>query len=147
MLLDQLERAAGSGKTDDCVPYWDTRGEIALRAKDYKSAIEYLKKRDSAEAIVPGSYILAKAYLESGDARRAIEILEKKLTQYDQNRAIGGPTSVKGYYLLGRAYEEEGERDKARKAFERFLTIWKDADPGIREIDDARARLGRLKAK
>ena len=146
-LLDQLEQAAGSGKPFEVASYWDAKGQIALHAKDYSNAIEYLKKKDSAEAIVQGGYTLARAYLESGDWQRAIELLEKKLIQYDENRAIGGPTSVKGYYLLGQAYDEIGESDKARDAFEKFLTIWKDADPGLREVDDAKARLARLKAK
>jgi len=146
-LLDQLEQAAGSGKPFDVASYWDAKGQIALHAKNYSKAIEYLKKKDSAEAIVQGGYTLAQTYLESGDRRRAIELLEKKLIQYDEDRAIGGPTCVKGYYLLGRAYDEIGEGDKARNAFEKFLTIWKDADQGLKEVDDAKARLARLKAK
>jgi hypothetical protein len=36
--------------------------------------------------------------------------------------------------------------DKAVQHYEIFLDIWKDAGPGIREIEDARRRLAGLKS-
>jgi hypothetical protein len=36
---------------------------------------------------------------------------------------------------------------KAIEHYEKFLTLWKDADPGIIEIEDARERVAGLKSK
>jgi hypothetical protein len=47
--------------------------------------------------------------------------------------------------MLGIAYEQSGWTGKAIEQYEEFLDIWKDADPGIAEVEDARERLARLK--
>jgi hypothetical protein len=52
---------------------------------------------------------------------------------------------VKAHYLLGLAYEKSGWVKKAIEQYETFLEIWKDADPGIREVEDAKGRLAKLK--
>ena len=43
------------------------------------------------------------------------------------------------------AYDESGWNDRAIEQYEIFLEIWKDADPGIPEIDDALERLAGLR--
>jgi hypothetical protein len=43
------------------------------------------------------------------------------------------------------AYEKSGWAQKAVAQYERVFDIWKNADPGIDEIDDAKARLERLR--
>ena len=35
--------------------------------------------------------------------------------------------------------------NKAIEHYEKFLSLWKDADPGIAEVDDAKERLTGLK--
>jgi len=71
--------------------------------------------------------------------------LEGALSRYDDDRAEAPIQAVKAYYLLGLAYERSGWKDRAIEQYEEFLDIWKDADPGIKEIEDTKARLARLK--
>jgi hypothetical protein len=47
--------------------------------------------------------------------------------------------------MRGKIYEETGWKNKAIEHYEKFLDLWKDADSGIAEVDDARKRLVGLK--
>jgi tetratricopeptide (TPR) repeat protein len=47
--------------------------------------------------------------------------------------------------MLGKIYEQQGNKPKAIENYEKFLELWKDADPSISEVEDARKRLAELK--
>jgi len=49
--------------------------------------------------------------------------------------------------MLGKIYEETGWKDKATEHYEKFLYLWKDADPSIAEVEDAKKRLAALKSQ
>jgi predicted hydrocarbon binding protein len=48
---------------------------------------------------------------------------------------------AKSFYMLGKIYGEQGGTVKAIEHYKKFLDLWKDADPGIAEVEDARERL------
>ena len=48
------------------------------------------------------------------------------------------------FFLLGKALEMRGDRRAAIAAHARFLELWKEADPDVPEIEEARARLRAL---
>jgi tetratricopeptide (TPR) repeat protein len=127
--------------------YWLALGFIELAKGDTKAAVTYLGKANQ-EAISPPfqlRYSLGKAYLESDRLGEAASELEKALSRYDYIRAFFAIWAVKAYYLFGLAYEKSGWNNKAIEKYEEFLDIWKNADPGIPEVEDAKERLKKLK--
>ena len=48
---------------------------------------------------------------------------------------------AKSFYMLGKIYKEQGDTPKAIVHYEKFLYLWKNADPRIAEVEDARERL------
>ena len=42
---------------------------------------------------------------------------------------------------------EKGWKRKATEHYEKFLSLWKDADPGIAEVEDAKKRVVGLKTQ
>ena len=48
-------------------------------------------------------------------------------------------------YNIAKIYEKMRDTEKAQEYYEKFLDLWKDADPGLPEVEDARERLAALK--
>jgi len=45
---------------------------------------------------------------------------------------------------LGRAFALTGDKAKAKTAYENFFTLWKDADPDVPILKQARAEYAKL---
>ncbi|UCD64448.1 MAG: tetratricopeptide repeat protein, partial [Candidatus Zixiibacteriota bacterium] len=92
------------------------------------------------------SHSKGRYLFEAGKYDAAIDAFESIRTVYGRGR-FGCPLeAVKLHYYLGRSYEATGRTDKAIAQYEEFLEWWKNADPGLELIDDARQRLAELKA-
>jgi tetratricopeptide (TPR) repeat protein len=87
---------------------------------------------------------LAAVYLEMGQLGEAVAQFEEVNSDY-MFRVEFSVGYIKAVYDLGVAYEQSGWTNKAIAQYEAFLEKWKDADPGIPEIEDARQRLARLR--
>ncbi len=131
--------------------YHHLLGLIELEKKNYSRAIGYFKEAisllpyehglgpfasDQAVFVEP----LAMAYYGSGEREKAREEYEQIL-----NLTIGklyyGDIYARSLYWLGKIYDEEGLKDKAIEYYQRFLDLWKDADSGLAEVEDAEKRL------
>ncbi|MCP4683808.1 MAG: protein kinase [bacterium] len=89
---------------------------------------------------------LGQAHVMERSYEKAVDLLESIKSEYSLGRLAAAISSAKVHYFLGIAYGESGWKAKAISNFETFLTIWKDADPGVEEIEDARQRLIQLKS-
>jgi cytochrome c-type biogenesis protein CcmH/NrfG len=57
---------------------------------------------------------------------------------------VGDPIGVLAHLQLGRAYAMLGDTTKAQAAYQDFLTLWKDADPDIPVLKQAKAEYAKL---
>jgi tetratricopeptide (TPR) repeat protein len=55
------------------------------------------------------------------------------------------PIGSLAHLQLGRAYAMEGDTAEARAAYNDFLTLWKDADPDIPILKEAKAECAKLR--
>jgi tetratricopeptide (TPR) repeat protein len=85
------------------------------------------------------------AYYEHGKYEKAVEEYIR-ITQLTTGRLWYGDIYAKSFYSLGKIYEQLGNTSQAIEHYEKFLTLWKDADPGLPEVDVAKKRLAGLKS-
>jgi serine/threonine protein kinase/tetratricopeptide (TPR) repeat protein len=129
--------------------YWFASSFVARAQGDTKTAVIDLEKtatNPNFPRLLVG-LLLGEMHLESGRLGEAVTELEKALSRYDNTRLMYAVGAVKGHYLLGLAYEKSGWTNKAIQQYEEFLDIWKNADPGIEEIQDAKDHLARLRSE
>jgi tetratricopeptide (TPR) repeat protein len=131
--------------------YYHILGRIELKRNNYALAIEHLQKTLDLYPYVQGGIWelmftgpLAKAYYESGDLDKALSTYEK-LSAMVWSNYFTGDINVENFYMLGKIWEQKGDTTKAIENYEKFLDLWKDADSGIAEVEDARKRLDGLR--
>ncbi len=87
-------------------------------------------------------YIRGVAYLAQKNGPAAAAEFQKFLdhTGVVQNFLLGSLAHLQ----LARAYALSGDTAKARSAYQDFFTLWKDADPGIPILNEAKAEYAKL---
>jgi tetratricopeptide (TPR) repeat protein len=132
--------------------YYYLVGAQALEIEDFSKAVKYLKKALSLMSYQYASNnehalfidALASAYFKAAD-------LEKAQTEYERilsltiARLYYGDIYANSFYMLGKIYEQQGDTANAIEHYEKFLNLWKDADPGVAEVENAKKRLAGLR--
>ena len=125
------------------------RASIELDKNDPLAAIEILQAVSpyqlgsaSSQTLYP-AYVRGQAYLRAGEGKQATAEFQKLL---DHRGLVGNFVLGALVYLqLGRAYTLAGDTAKAKTAYEDFFTFWKDADPGIPILIQAKAEYAKLR--
>jgi tetratricopeptide (TPR) repeat protein len=133
--------------------YWlpSIRAGIALGRKDPNGAIELLKVASPIELgtisqytiILCPAYLRGQAYLMLRDGNQAAAEFQKFIVR--RGVVTNFPWGALARLGLARAYVMEGDTAKARAAYQGFLTIWKDADPDVPALKEAKAEYAKLK--
>jgi len=131
--------------------YHYLKGMIELKKENYPDAIESLKKGISLLTAIRNLNLLyaeslGLAYYRAGDMQNAHKTYESVSTT-TTGKFDYGDVYAKSFFMLGKIYEEMDFKGKAIENYEKFLDIWKDADPGIPEVEDAKARLTSLTSR
>jgi len=127
--------------------YYHLMGRIELERGNFAEAIDLFQQ---AMSLIPHQtneqFIesLALAFYRSGDLKKAQEQYEKIIV-LTPGGLFYGDIYTKSFYMLGKIYEDQGDTTKAIEHYQKFLDLWKDADPGRVEVEDARERLSGLR--
>jgi tetratricopeptide (TPR) repeat protein len=87
-------------------------------------------------------YLRGEAYLAAKQGPAAAAEFQKILDHPGIVRSE--PIGALAHLQLGRAYALSGATDKAKNAYNDFLTLWKDADPDIPILKQAKAEYAKL---
>jgi eukaryotic-like serine/threonine-protein kinase len=128
------------------------RAQLALNTKDAAKAIEMLRVTSSYELMTPAStflslnlyplFVRGQAYLETNQGSEAASEFQKILDH--RGLMVFEPIGALAHLQLGRAYAMQGNREKAHIKYQDFLTLWKDADPDIPILKQAKAEYAKL---
>jgi predicted Zn-dependent protease len=87
-------------------------------------------------------YVRGQACLAARQGAEAATEFQKILDH--QGTVVSDPVRTLARLQLGRAYLQSGDKAKAKIAYQDFLTLWKDADPDIPILRQAKAEYAKL---
>jgi tetratricopeptide (TPR) repeat protein len=128
----------------------------ALRATLALNHGDHAKASDLLQAAVPYElgaqralfgllypvYVRGEAYLADNKGAEAAAEFQKIL--HHRGIVVSDPVGALAHLQLGRAIAMSGDKTKAKTAYQDFLALWKDADPDIPVLKQAKAEYARL---
>jgi predicted Zn-dependent protease len=128
------------------------RAKLAVSKGNSLEAIESLRDATPYELGVPyGAYSWTALYpvFVRGEAHLAAHHGSEAAAEFQKivdHRGIvlNSPIGALAHLQLGRAYAMQGDTTKAKAAYQDFFTLWKDADPDIPILKQAKAEYAKL---
>jgi hypothetical protein len=87
--------------------------------------------------------VRGEAFLAAHQGAEAVAEFQKILDH--RGLTASDPIGALAHLQLGRAFVLSGDKIKAKAASQDFLTLWKDADPDIPILRQAKAEYARLR--
>jgi len=133
--------------------YWlpTIKAAAELNANNFTQAVVYLEAAAPYELGGPPQlqvgtmypvYIRGQAQLVAHNGAAAATEFQKFLDH--RGITLNFPLGALAHLGLARAYAMQGDTAKARAAYQDFLTLWKDADPDIPILKEAKAEYAKL---
>ena len=121
------------------------KGLLSPAIENFKKGVSLLS-RQKLDIDEHALYIesLAFAQYQNKDYNNAIQNF-KKIIYLTIGRLRWGDIYARSYYWLGKIYQATAMKEEAVKCYQQFLQLWKNADPGIAELKDARTQLALLR--
>jgi predicted Zn-dependent protease len=127
--------------------------QLAFSRNDSSKAVEALQAASPYElgAPAPGVfnfvslypvYVRGQAYLAAHLGSEAAAEFQKIIDH--RGVVLNEPIGALAHLGLARAYALQGDTAKAHAAYQDFLTLWKDADPDIPILQQAKAEYAKL---
>ncbi len=115
----------------------------AINSGDAQKAITLLSSASPYDKANTGvHYVRGLAYLKLKQGSDAIQEFQKVVAL--RNYAAADPLMSLSHLGLARAYALQGDTPKARAAYQDFFALWKDADPDIPVLNEAKAEYQKL---
>jgi eukaryotic-like serine/threonine-protein kinase len=120
-------------------------GEIALANGKHQEAFELLTRADAENQTGFSLEAVAHAYQQSGDLNKALTAYEAMFSFAD--RSLGWEPQqrwLEARNTLAMDYSSRGDKQKARETLATLLNLWKDADPDLPLLKQAKAEYARV---
>ncbi|MCU1262711.1 MAG: serine/threonine protein kinase with repeat [Bryobacterales bacterium] len=153
-LVDDLEKRFPDDTTMKFYYVPVLRARLALNHREPVKAVELLQRAVANELGAPRS--LAHGYFGGlypvwvrGEAYLALRRYPEAAAEFEKilghrGIVISDPIGVLARLQHGRALALAGDKNKAKIAYLDFLTLWKDADPSLPALRQARTELAKL---
>jgi len=149
LLVDELARRSPEDTVLQAVALPTIRAHIKVHEGQPVAALDLLQAARPYElGVTPefpsfaSLYVRGQAYLLAGRAAEAADEFQRILDHRGLDPV--SPFYALAHLRLARAYSLAGNTDGQKRAYQDFLALWKDADPDIPLLQEAKAEYNKL---